>query len=147
MKRWLGMASLIVAAGGVVVMLLPTMELRWGVDPALGLEPTVTWHSWFDPLLFGVARFDAPLALLAGIAGFFLLVLSVRRGPPSWLAVGFLIAGAVVPLLGFWAFGSLGWIALLAQTAMAASAAAAIISRGLAEAEATVLQQHLRSEP
>ncbi|WP_385900167.1 hypothetical protein [Tessaracoccus sp. O5.2] len=66
MKRWLGMASLIVAAGGVVVMLLPTMELRWGVDPALGLEPTVTWHSWFDPLLFGVARFDAPLALFVG---------------------------------------------------------------------------------
>ena len=43
------MASLIVEAGGVVVMLLPTMELRWGVDPALGLEPTVTRHSWFDP--------------------------------------------------------------------------------------------------
>jgi len=31
MKRWLGMVALLSAAAGVLVMMLPTMELRWAL--------------------------------------------------------------------------------------------------------------------
>ena len=126
MKRWLGIVALLLAAGGVVVMLLPTFDVRWGVDPALGLDPPVTRHSWFDPLLPGYARFDAPLALVAGIAGVLLLLVSLRRPRPSWVAIGCLIAGAVVPLLGYAVHGTLGRIAVLAPILLAASAVTAI---------------------
>lgn len=37
MKRWPGMVALIVAVAGLGVMLLPTMEMHWGVDPSLGV--------------------------------------------------------------------------------------------------------------
>ena len=147
MKRWLGMVALLVAAAGVLVMMLPTMELRWGAAPELGLDPPVTRHSWFDPLLPGVARFDAPLALLAGIAGSFLLVVSLRKGSPSWLPVGLLVAAAVVPLLGCWAYGSLGWSALWAPIAMAASATVAAIRHRLIRASVTSIETHVHSEP
>jgi len=86
MKSWLGAVAVVFAVGGVVVMLLPTLEMRWLVDPSLGVEMPMTRHSWFDPLLLGYARFDAPLSLIAGVAGVILLLPGLRRGSPSWIA-------------------------------------------------------------
>ena len=129
MKRWLGVVAPLLAAGGVVVMLLPTMEVRWGVDPSLGLDPPVTRYSWFDPLLLGYARVDAPLALQAGIAGVILLLVGLRRSLPSWVAIGCVIAGAVLPLLGYAVHGTLGGIALVAPVLLAAGALTAVIWR------------------
>lgn len=144
MKRWLGVVAPLLAAGGVVVMLLPTMEVRWGVDPALGLDPPVTRHSWFDPLLLGYARVDAPLALLAGIAGVILLLVGLRRSLPSWVAIGCLIAGAVLPLLGYAVHGTLGGIAPVAPVLLAAGAVTAVILRLTATAAITTSQSTLR---
>ena len=129
MKRWWGVVASFLAVGGVAVMLLPTMEVRWGVDPALGLDPPTTRHSWFDPLLWGYARFDVPLALVAGTVGTILLVVSLRRGPPAKAAIGWLAAGAVIPLIGYAVFGRLGLIAMVAPVLLAASAAAAVMCR------------------
>ncbi|GAB3820566.1 hypothetical protein GCM10028820_26930 [Tessaracoccus terricola] len=127
MKRWPGMVALVVAAAGLGVMLLPTMEMHWGVDPALGVDPPVTKHSWFEPILPGYGHLDAPLALLAGMAGVLLLGACVRRGSPSRLAVGLLAAAAALPLLGAWVLGSPGWLALLAPLAMGTSAVVAVV--------------------
>ncbi|AQX16400.1 MULTISPECIES: hypothetical protein [Tessaracoccus] len=127
MKRWLGAVAVVFAVGGVVVMLLPTLEMRWLVDPSLGVEMPMTRHSWFDPLLLGYARFDAPLSLIAGVAGVILLLPGLRRGSPSWIAIGCLIAAAVVPLIGYAIYGTLGPAALFAPILMAASAATAIL--------------------
>lgn len=146
MKRWPGMVALIVAVAGLGVMLLPTMEMHWGVDPSLGVDPPVSRHSWFDPILPGYGHFDAPLALLAGMAGVLLLGARVLRGSPSRLAVGFLVASAASPLLGSWVFGSPGWVALLAPILMGLSAAVALIWRSL-QTNATSLETHVRSEP
>ena len=129
MKRWLGIVAPPVAAGCVVVVLIPTMEVRWGVDPPLGLDPPVTGHSWFDPPLPGHARLDAPLALLAGIAGVILFLVGLRRSRPSWVAIGCLIAGAVLPLLGYAVHGTLGGVALVAPDVLAAGAVTAVIWR------------------
>lgn len=131
MKRWPGMIALVAAVAGLTVMLLPTMEMHWGVDPALGVDPPVSRHSWFDPILPGYGHFDAPLALVAGMAGVLLLGASVRRGLPSRLSVGLLCASAALPLLASWVFGSPGWIALIAPIAMGTSAVVAFVSRRL----------------
>lgn len=147
MKRWPGMVALVVAVAGVGVMLLPTMEMHWLVDPALGVDPPVSNHSWFDPILPGYGHIDAPLALLAGIVGVLLLGTSVRRGSPSSLAVGFLVASAALPLLGSWVFGSPGWIALLAPSAMGISAVVAVVWRLLLKINAPSCETHIRSEP
>ncbi|TRY19532.1 hypothetical protein FOJ82_01110 [Tessaracoccus rhinocerotis] len=146
MKRWPGIVALVVAVVGVGVMLLPTMEMHWGVDPALGVDPPVSRHSWFDPILPGCGHFDAPLALLAGMTGVLRLGGSVRRGLPSRLAVGFLVASAALPLLGSWVFGSPGWIALMAPIAMGISAAVVVPWRRHLQTNATSLETHARSE-
>ncbi|MCC2593790.1 hypothetical protein LKO27_10270 [Tessaracoccus sp. OS52] len=146
MKRWPGMIALIVATGGVGVMLLPTMEMHWGIDPALRADPPVTRHSWFDPILPSYGHFDAPLALLAEMAGVLLLAAAVRRGSPSRLAVGFLVASAALPLLGWWVLGSPGWIALMAPLALGISAVVSVAWRRLLKINAPSLETHVRSE-
>jgi len=67
------------------------------------------------------------LSLIAGVAGVILLLPGLRRGSPSWIAIGCLIAAAVVPLIGYAIYGTLGPAALFAPILMAASAATAIL--------------------
>lgn len=120
--------AVVAAAVGLVIMVLPTWPMTWGLSYD---EFLITYQAWWDPVLPGNASFGPPISLvltLVGIvAAFTALMRPTRQRGPAWL-FGWAAAVAVMDRVILSSVPSL-WVGVAIATLLVASGASVLALR------------------
>jgi hypothetical protein len=99
MKRLLGVLSLVLCAGALVLMILPTYTTAFDSDDRVR---RFTSHGWFDPFLLVYLDVVPSIALVCGLVMAAGLVVGLARGrAPGWVAVPGFVASLLLLLFGY----------------------------------------------